>query len=268
MSRQVHRRHVTDTLKVLSVQLQSENISGVMTNLNLTNSVSGAVKFKMVNKATGKTIIAITSTGVTFTADTNGYAQYDFSSTPTLKPGIFYGFFVFTDTAETDHYPFVPGDLVIEINSDTLTAQEAYQADVQAGVSTTVESEIISRFPETLTIGDSYTTDTGKIKLLITDGSNNPITGLGTLDFADATIVFTAFRPNDSATITGTCVFVDATTETYIYISIPASETTNGKAEYTYEGRLKFFWEGPSSGNSDDEQKTYKTTPFKFIANP
>lgn len=132
----------------------------------------------------------------------------------------------------------------------------------------TVESGVISNFPETLTIGDSYTENTGRIKIGITNSDNEPITGLGSLDFADAEISFAAFRPGDSAVISGTCEFVDDVTETYVWLTLPASQTILGKAEYTYEGRLKFFWEGPSTGNSDDEQKTYKTTPFKFISNP
>jgi hypothetical protein len=133
----------------------------------------------------------------------------------------------------------------------------------------TVESGVISNFPATLTIGDSYTENTGQIKVLVTDADGDPITEFGTLQLADADISFTAFRPNDSAIITGTCEFVDdSPTETYVLITIPSSQTALGEAEYTYEGRLKFFWEGVSSGQADDEQKTYKTTPFKFVSNP
>lgn len=268
MSQQTFRIHTTDTLKVLSVALVYPNIAGTTVELDLTSATPGDLKFKMVNKATGKVVIPLTETDVTFVADTNGHAQYDFSGTSTFKPGIYYGYFVYIDSAETDHYPFQTGDLVIEINSDTQTAENAYREAIEYGVSTTVESEILSGFPITLVIGDSYTSNTGQIKITITDGDKLPITSLGSLDFADATITFTAFRPNDSATISGTCEFVDGITETYVLLTLPATETIKGKAEYTYEGRLKFFWEGPSSGDSDDEQKTYKTTPFKFIANP
>lgn len=264
----VHRRHVTDTLTALSVKLQSESLTGVLTPLDLTSVVVGNLKFKLVNKATGKVTIALTATGVSFTADANGNAQYVFDDALYIKPGIYYGYFVNIDTGETDHYPFKTGDLVIEFYSDTKTANEAYQEDVLIGPKTTVESSILSDFPEILIIGDSYTSNTGQIKLVITDGDGEPITEFGTLQLDEAVISFTAFRPNDSAVIAGTCVFVDDVTETYVLISIPATETALGKAEYTYEGRLKFFWEGASTGESDDEQKTYKTTPFKFISNP
>ena len=129
---QIHKRHVTDTLKLLSFTLQSENLAGTMTALDLTNAVSGDVKFKMINAADGTTTIALTATGVTFNADTTGTGDYDFSAAGVLTAGIYHGFVVFTDTAETDHYPYKPGDLVIEIHSDTQSAQAAYEAAKQA----------------------------------------------------------------------------------------------------------------------------------------
>jgi hypothetical protein len=131
-----------------------------------------------------------------------------------------------------------------------------------------VESEVIGSFPETIVIGDSYTANTGRIKINITYSNGLPLTAFGSLELNEALITWTAFRPNDSATISGTCEFVNNTTETYVLITLPSSETLLGKAEYTYEGRLKFLWESDSSGQNDDEQKTYKTTPFKFVSNP
>jgi hypothetical protein len=125
----------------------------------------------------------------------------------------------------------------------------------------TVESGTIGNFPEVLTIGDSYDTDTGWIKISITNESGDPIDSLGSLLFEDATVSFTAFRPNDSATISGSCEFVDSGSETYVKLTFTSVETNKGLPEYTYEGRLKFVWTG-------GKQKTYKTTPFKFIANP
>lgn len=126
----------------------------------------------------------------------------------------------------------------------------------------TVESGTIGNFPSTLTIGDSYDTDTGWIKIAITDENGDPITALGSLLFEDATVSFKAFRPNDSARISGVCEFVDGGTETYVKLTFTSAETTKGLPEYTYEGRLKFTW------TTGTRQKTYKTTPFKFIANP
>lgn len=158
------------------------------------------------------------------------------------------------------------GDATLAKQTEILTAIADISLTQLAAI--TVESGVIANFPETLTIGDSYTSSTGRIKIAVTDSNGDPITQLGSLDFADADISFTAFRSGDSAQVTGTCQFVDGGAETYVWLTLLSSQTILGKAEYTYEGRLKFFWEGPSSGTTDDEQKTYKTTPFKFVSNP
>jgi len=158
------------------------------------------------------------------------------------------------------------GSATLEKQEEILEAIDTLSITQLAAI--TVESGVIANFPETLTVGDSYTANTGRIKIAVTDADGDPITQLGSLNFADADISFTAFRPGDSALITGTCEFVDDISSTYVWLTLPSSQTILGKAEYTYEGRLKFFWEGPSSGTEDDEQKTYKTTPFKFVSNP
>lgn len=150
---------------------------------------------------------------------------------------------------------------------DALAAIQLAAVEVDAGT--------ITGFPETLIIGDSYSEDTGQIRIDIKDSiTEDPIDVLGSLEFVDADVVFTAFRPNDSARIVGTCQYVrepssGTLTASYVLVTLLTSETAKGKAEYTYEGRLKFVWQGPSSSDeTDEEQKTYKTTPFKFIANP
>jgi len=130
----------------------------------------------------------------------------------------------------------------------------------------TIDAGTISSFPEQLVIGDSYTANTGQIRISITDADGDPIESFGSLDLSDAVVSFTAFRPNDSAILTGTAEYFSDSSGTYVLLSLPSSETIKGKAEYTYEGRLKLSWEGV--GSADDEQKTYKTTPFKFVANP
>ena len=266
---QVFPIHLGDTLTPLACIMKYIDVDNVLQSLDLTSNVSGDIKFKMVNKANGVVTIPLTSTGVSFTADTNGFVEFTFSVTQVSKAGIYNGYFIYYDGANYRTFPITTGDLVIEIDSDTESAQDAYSRVLKAGINITVESYLISNFPEIIIIGDSYTSDTGQIKLVITDQYGDPITALGTLDFADATITFIAYRPNDSATIEGTCEFVDDTTETYVLVSLPISETLKGKAEYTYEGRLRFAWTGPSIlDDSDDEQKTFKTTPFKFISNP
>lgn len=165
------------------------------------------------------------------------------------------------------------GDATLAKQVEILTALDELSAIQLAAVE--VSTGTISGFPETLTIGDSYSTDTGQIRIDINDSvSGDPIDSLGSLEFADANVSFTAFRPNDSARIVGTCEYVrepssGTLTASYVLITLLTSETAKGKAEYTYEGRLKFVWQGPSSSDeTNEEQKTYKTTPFKFISNP
>jgi hypothetical protein len=157
--------------------------------------------------------------------------------------------------------------LLILEQLDDLAAVQLAAVEVDAGT--------ISGFPETLIIGDSYSEDTGQIRINILDSTTeDPIDSLGSLEFADADVYFTAFRPNDSARIVGSCEYVRVPSsgtleESYVLVTLLTSETSKGKAEYTYEGRLKFVWQGPSSSDeTDEEQKTYKTTPFKFISNP
>lgn len=165
------------------------------------------------------------------------------------------------------------GDATLAKQEEILAAIEDL-ADIQLAA-VEVDVGTITGFPETLIIGDSYSEDTGQIRINITDSvTGDPIDSLGTLEFANADVAFTAFRPNDSARITGICEYVrepssGTLTASYVLVTLLTSETAKGKAEYTYEGRLKFVWQGPSSSDeTDEEQKTYKTTPFKFIANP
>jgi hypothetical protein len=165
------------------------------------------------------------------------------------------------------------GDATLAKQEEILEAIDELSAIQLAAVEVTAGT--IAGFPETLNIGDSYSEDTGQIRINITDSvTGDPIDSLGSLEFADADVAFTAFRPNDSARIVGICEYVRVPSsgtleESYVLVTLLTSETAKGKAEYTYEGRLKFVWQGPSSSDeTDEEQKTYKTTPFKFIANP
>ena len=125
-SQVVHRRHVGDTLTLLSVTMEYYDVDGILTTLNLTNASPGDVQFKMLNAGDGTITIPLTAVNVTFTTDANGLAEYDFSAAGVMTAGIYWGYFVFTDTAETKHFPFKTGELRIEIDSDTQTGREAY----------------------------------------------------------------------------------------------------------------------------------------------
>ena len=125
MTQQTHRRRVGDTRTVLPVALVQPNTSGVLTAVDLTGLT---VQFKMVNSATGTTEIALTSTGVTVTTAATGQVQYDFSGAGVDTAGVYWGTFVVTQSSETDAFPVRTQDLRILIDSDTQTAEEAYQA--------------------------------------------------------------------------------------------------------------------------------------------
>ena len=125
MSQQIHRRHVTDTRTVLPATLVQPNASGADTAVDLTGKT---VQFKMVNAATGATAIALTSSGVTVTTAASGQVQYDFSSAGVQSAGKYRGFFVVSESGETDHFPVRADGLLILIDSDTQTAEQAFEA--------------------------------------------------------------------------------------------------------------------------------------------
>ena len=125
MTQQTHRRRTGDTRTVLPVALVQPNASGVLAAVDLTGLT---VQFKMVNAATGATEIALTATGVTVTTAATGQVQYDFSGAGVDTAGVYWGTFVVTQGGETDAFPVRTQDLRILIDSDTQTAEEAYQA--------------------------------------------------------------------------------------------------------------------------------------------
>lgn len=130
MTQEIARIHTTDTYVKIAYTLKRKNEAGTLTAEDLTGLSSGDLKFKMFNAATGAEVIALTATGVTFTASTAGACEYDFSSTGVLTAGYFNAFFVLTKSSQTIHFPIDPGGLRIEISSDTQTAEAAYEAAV------------------------------------------------------------------------------------------------------------------------------------------
>ena len=125
MTQQTHRRRVGDTRTVLPVTLQQPNDSGVLAVVDLTGKT---VSFKMVNAATNAVEIALTSTGVSVVTAASGTVNYDFSGAGVDTAGVYWGTFVVTESAETDSFPVRTQDLRILIDSDTQTAEEAYQS--------------------------------------------------------------------------------------------------------------------------------------------
>ena len=124
---QTRRRRVGDTIQTLSATLKYKNESGTLTTRDLTGLT---VNFKMVNTADGTTKVAATSATVDDAA--NGQVSYDFASADVDTAGIFAASFVVVDATETGHYPVGTRDLVILLDSDTQTAEEAHAAAVSA----------------------------------------------------------------------------------------------------------------------------------------
>lgn len=114
MTEQVVIRHVSDTRTALAVTLQQLNESGVATAVDLTGKT---VEFKLVDSA-GADVVAQTSTGVTVTSAADGEVQYDFASAGVTTAGRYYGYFVVTESSETDHFPAAGRDLVICVEGD------------------------------------------------------------------------------------------------------------------------------------------------------
>lgn len=106
-----HRRHITDTRTLLSVTLKQPDEAGDLQPVDLTGLV---VKFKMINSA-GTSIIAETTTGVQVSSAAEGEVDYDFSSGAVATAGTYYGYFVVYDGSQTDHFPVIAKELVIEI---------------------------------------------------------------------------------------------------------------------------------------------------------
>ena len=132
MTVETDRIHATDTYVLISKTLKRNNEAGVLTAEDLTGLSSGAVQFKMRNAATGAVVVALTSTGVTFTASNAGSVEYDFSAAGVVDAGVYYPFFVVTKSGQTIHFPIEPGEWVIEISSDTQTARQAFEAAIEA----------------------------------------------------------------------------------------------------------------------------------------
>jgi len=134
------------------------------------------------------------------------------------------------------------------------------QANVALTAAAVLNIGSITGFPTELVVGDSYDSDSGEIEVSILDADGDPITAIGSLQLEDATIEFTAYRTGDPSSlhISGTCSYAASV----VSISLASSATALGKPEFTYEGRLKFIWD------TEDAQKTFKTTQFKFVENP
>jgi hypothetical protein len=148
---------------------------------------------------------------------------------------------------------------VIQTKTDTIGSVGAITSLLAAAV---LEPGTITSFPETLTIGDSYTEQNGReIQIPIVDTDGTPLSSTGSLNFADASVTFTLQRSGETDStrvITGTATFVDppgtgtGAGAPYAVIELPASETAKGLKKYKYSGILTFLWTYAGTGTADD----------------
>ena len=127
MTQEIREIHYGDSKTLISFILKKNDKAGVLTAIDLTGYVSGDIQFKLFNSADGVNTIPLTSTGVTFAADATGLVHYDFPTANTIAAGVYHGFFKDMKSSEGDTYPIKPGELRIEISSDTQTAEQAYR---------------------------------------------------------------------------------------------------------------------------------------------
>jgi len=133
MSQEVRRVFTGDSRTLISMYLKQANASGVLTAVDLTGLSSGAVQFEMYDAATHASVIALTATGVTFSADATGLVNYMFTTPVTIPAGFYDAWFVLTVAGKTDHFPAGNETLRIEVRDHSQTGRDAYQAVVDAG---------------------------------------------------------------------------------------------------------------------------------------
>jgi hypothetical protein len=117
-----------NTLVVLESILKRKGTDGVLAVRDLTSSTS--VKFSMVNAATGVT--TIDEEAATIVTANAGLVRFTFSEAQVETPGIYH--YTWTEYVNTAYasYPVRTRDGVIWIHSATQTAQQAYQAALEA----------------------------------------------------------------------------------------------------------------------------------------
>lgn len=125
MSVQYKNWRVGDTRTVLAVTLQQADEAGDDVAVNLTGST---VTAKVINAATGAVVQAASATGVTVTTAATGKVQYDVPSAVVANAGIYWVSFIVTTAGNTDTFPVLNNELQLRVCSDSVSAQDAYDA--------------------------------------------------------------------------------------------------------------------------------------------
>lgn len=124
-----HQRRVGDTAKVYSAILKYKDTATPPAD-QVKNLTGLSVTFTMINAATGAT--KVSAAAATIVTAASGIVSYDFQSDDVDTAGIYWGSFKVTESAETDTYPASPCEGPIWIHSATQTAQQAYDAALEA----------------------------------------------------------------------------------------------------------------------------------------
>jgi len=132
MVQEIREVFATDSRTLISMYLKQDDETGVSTAVPLTGLTSGAIKFELWNAATGVETLAATATGVTFSADATGLANYQFATPMEIAAGYYYGYFVLTVNSKTDHFPKNTGELLVKVSTHAQSAEAAYAAALRA----------------------------------------------------------------------------------------------------------------------------------------
>jgi len=127
MAIQEHRRRLGDLREAIAVYIKAANEAGVLTAEVITGKT---ITFTMVNMADGTTKVSAAS--ATIDDGATGKASYDFIAADVNTAGKYAASFIVTESGETSHFPAARADLVVLIDSDTQTAEAAYEAAVAA----------------------------------------------------------------------------------------------------------------------------------------
>lgn len=117
-------------------------------------------------------------------------------------------------------------DELITLQNQILDAVNTYISNVTAAAILTPGT--IVGFPETLTVGDSYTDDCDSaIQVFIRDENDDPITAVGTHDFTDGDFAPECIITQNGNTgrVNCTVTYVTASPENYLKIQIPSKES-------------------------------------------
>lgn len=119
---------IGDSLVALDVELFRSNASGVSEAADLTGHT---VTFTLINAADGTTLIDADS--VTITTADEGRVRYEWDAADITTAGTYRGTFVATSGGKNASFPVNPKSLEVWIHGPNQTAEEAYQAAVDAG---------------------------------------------------------------------------------------------------------------------------------------